>query len=146
MESKKRWNTLSNEKQYLHEVNVKQIVIHDVLRLLEEQFGSKKGVPEKSTDALRKDNNEIAYRIKLLKMADKGSWSALERYAADPLYDDKETTKNWKAALKEAKRIWLRRKVPDMATETEIEAETDIVPEAGETIGETAVTERLIGT
>ena len=48
--------------------------------------------------------------------------------------------------MKEAKRIWLRRKVPDMATETEIEAETDIVPEAGDTLGETAVTERLIGT
>ena len=99
MESKKRWNTLSNEKQYLHEVNVKQIVIHDVLRLLEEQFGSKKGVPEKSTDALRKDNNEIAYRIKLLKMADKGSWSALERYAADPLYDDKEDYKKLESSL-----------------------------------------------
>ena len=52
----------------------------------------------------------------------------------------RKPTKNWKAALKEAKRIWLRRKVPDMATETEIEAETDIVPEAGETLGETAVT------
>ena len=99
MESKKRWNTLSNENQYLHEVNVKQIVIHDVLRFLEEQFGSKKGVPEKSTDALRKDSNEIAYRIKLLKMADKGSWSALERYAADPLYDDKEDYKKLESTL-----------------------------------------------
>merc|ERR1712082_342521 len=82
MESKKRWNSLSNEKQYLHEVKVKQIVIEDVRELLEEQFGSKKDVPEKLTDALRKGEKEIDYRIKLLKMADKGSWSAVEKYAA----------------------------------------------------------------
>ena len=84
MESKKRWNSVSNEKQYLHEVKVKQIVIEDVRRLLEEQFGSKKDVPEKLVDALRKGEKEIDYRIKLLKMADKGSWSAVEKYAADP--------------------------------------------------------------
>ena len=48
---------------------------------------------------LRKDNKEIDYRIKLLKMADKGSWSALERYAADPLYDDKEDYKKLESSL-----------------------------------------------
>ena len=110
MESKKRWNSVSNEKQYLHEVKVKQIVIEDVRRLLEEQFGSKKDVPEKLVDALRKGEKEIDYRIKLLKMADKGSWSAVEKYAADPLCDDEEDDKKWKAALKEAKEELAKKK------------------------------------
>ena len=110
MESKKRWNSLSNEKQYLHEVKVKQIVIEDVRRLLEEEYGSKEKVPEKLVDALRKGEKEIDYRIKLLKMADKGSWYAVEKYAADPLCDDEEDDKRWKAALKEAKEDMAKRK------------------------------------
>merc|ERR1711989_74798 len=81
MESKKRWNSLSNEKQYLHEVKVKQLAIEDVRKLLEEHFGSKKDVPEKLTHAIRLGEKEIDYRIKLLKMADKGSWSDVEKYA-----------------------------------------------------------------
>merc|ERR1711867_412936 len=110
MESKKRWNSLSNEKQYLHEVKVKQLAIEDVRRLLEEQFGSKKDVPEKLTDALRKGEKEIDYRNKLLKIADKGSWTAVEKYAADPLCDDEEDDKKWKATLKEAKEDMAKKK------------------------------------
>ena len=110
MESKKRWNNLSNEKQYLHEVKVKQLAIEDVRKHLEDHFGSKRDVPEKIEGAIKLGEKEIDYRIKLLKMADKGSWSAVEKYAADPLCDDDEDDKKWKAALKEAKEELAKRK------------------------------------
>merc|ERR1712082_372656 len=110
IESKKRWNSLSNEKQYLHEVKVKQLVIEDVQKQLEDYFGSKRDVPEKIEGAIKLGEKEIDYRIKLLKMADKGSWSAVEKYAADPLCDDDEDDKKWKAALKEAKEELAKRK------------------------------------
>ena len=45
MESKKRWNSLSNEKQYLHEVKVRQLAIEDVRKQLEDYFRSKRDVP-----------------------------------------------------------------------------------------------------
>ena len=110
MESKKRWNSLSNEKQYLHEVKVKQLAIEDVRKQLEDYFGSKRAIPEKIEGAIKLGEKEIDYRIKLLKMADKGSWSAVEKYAADPLCDDDEDDKKWKAALKEAKEELAKRK------------------------------------
>merc|ERR1711895_122529 len=43
-------------------------------------------------------------------MADKGSWSAVEKYAADPLCDDEEDDKKWKATLKEAKEELAKKK------------------------------------
>ena len=103
MENKKRWNNLSNEKQYLHEVRVRQLAIEDVRKQLEDHFGSRREVPEKIEGAIRLGEKEIDKRIKLLKMADKASWSAVEKYAADPLCDDDEDDKKWKAAVKEAK-------------------------------------------
>ena len=110
MESKKRWNSLSNEKQYLHEVRVRQLAIEDVRKQLEDHFGSKRDVPEKIEGAIRLGEKEIDNRIKLLKMADKASWSAVEKYAADPLCDDDEDDKKWKAAVKEAKEEQAKRK------------------------------------
>ena len=51
--SKKRWNSLSKEKQYLHEVKVKQLAIEDVQKVLEDHFGSKKDVPNKIAHAIK---------------------------------------------------------------------------------------------
>ena len=47
MEGRRRWNNLANEKQYLHQVRVKQLAIEDVRKQLEDYFGSRKDVPEK---------------------------------------------------------------------------------------------------
>ena len=110
MESKKRWNSLSNEKQYLHEVKVKQLAIEDVRKQLEDYFGSKKDVPEKIEEAIKLGEKEIDNRIKMLKMADKASWLAVDKYAADPLCDNDEDDKKWKAAVKEAKEEQAKRK------------------------------------
>merc|ERR1711989_40324 len=110
MESKKRWNSLSNEKQYLHEVKVRQLAIEDVRKQLEDYFGSKRDVPEKIEGAIKLGEKEIDNRIKLLKMADKAPWSAVEKYAADPLCDDDEDDEKWKAAVKEVKEEQAKRK------------------------------------
>merc|ERR1712041_15133 len=110
MEGRKRWNNLANEKQYLHEVRVRQLAIEDVRKQLEDHFGSKRDVPEKIEGAIRLGEKEIDNRIKLLKMADKASWSAVKKYAADPLCDDDEDDKKWKAAVKEAKEELAKKK------------------------------------
>ena len=39
----------------------------------------------------------------MLRMADKVSWLAVDKYVADPLCKDEEDDKKWKAAVKEAK-------------------------------------------
>ena len=46
----------------------------------------------------------------MLKMADKESWLAVTKYAADPLCDNDEDDKRWKAAVKEAKEELAKKK------------------------------------
>ena len=46
---------------------------------------------------------EINDRKKVLKMADRVSWAAVDKYQADPLCDGDEDDKKWKQAVKEAK-------------------------------------------
>ena len=50
MESRKRWSSVANEKQYLYNVKIKQLAIEDVRKQLEDYFGSRKDVPEKNQD------------------------------------------------------------------------------------------------
>ena len=110
MESRKRWTNLANEKQYLHEVKVRQLAVEDVRKQLEDYFGSKRNVPEKIEEAIKLGEKEIDNRIKMLKMADKASWLAVEKYAADPLCDNDEDDKKWKAAVKEAREELAKKK------------------------------------
>ena len=53
MEGKKRWNSRANEKQYLHEIEVKQLLVEDVRKHLEDHFGSKESVQGKIEDAIK---------------------------------------------------------------------------------------------
>ena len=53
---------------------------------------------------------EIDDRIKMLRMAEKASWLAVDKYAADPLCDNDEDDKKWKAAVKEAKEEQAKKK------------------------------------
>ena len=52
---------------------------------------------------VKKGVKEINNRIKVLKMADRVSWAAVDKYQADPLCDGDEDDKKWKQAVKEAK-------------------------------------------
>ena len=103
MESRKRWSNVANEKQYLYNVKIKQLAIEDVRKQLEDYFGSRKDVPEKIEEAIKLGEKEIDSRIKMIKIADKASWLAVDKYVADPLCDNDEDDKKLMAAIKEAK-------------------------------------------
>ena len=90
MEGWRRWNSAANKKQYLHQVRVRQLCVEDVRKQLEKHFGSKREVPQKIEEVIKLGEKEIDKRIKMLKMADKVSWLAVEKYVADPLCDNDE--------------------------------------------------------
>ena len=90
MEARRKWNSKSNELQYLHQVKVKQICVADCRLVLEEYFGDKKKVPASIEALIRKGEKEIDARIKVLKMADRVSMLALEKYEVDPLCEGEE--------------------------------------------------------
>ena len=52
---------------------------------------------------VKKGEKEINNRIKVLKMADRVSWAAVDKYQADPLCDGDKDDKKWKQAVKEAR-------------------------------------------
>ena len=88
MESWRRWNSLANEKQFLHEVKIKQLLVEDVRKQLEDHFGSRTAVPEKIEEAIKIGEKAIDEQVKMLKMADKASWLAVDKYVPDPLCED----------------------------------------------------------
>ena len=46
---------------------------------------------------------KIDERLKMLRMADKVSWLAVDKYVADPFCKDEEDDKFWKKAVKDVK-------------------------------------------
>ena len=71
--------------QYLHQVKVRQLLVDDYHDALEKHFGDRKKIPAKLESVVKKGENEINERIKVLKMADRVSWAAVDKYQADPL-------------------------------------------------------------
>ena len=100
MENRRKWNHPADEKQYMHQICVRQLCIEDVRKRLEDYFGSRKEVPERIEEAIKIGEREVNERIKMLRMADKVSWSAVDKYVTDPLCDNDEDDKKWKAAVK----------------------------------------------
>ena len=90
MEASRKWNSASNEKQYLHQVKVRQLCVEDFRDALEEHFGDKRKIPAKLVAVVKKGEKEINDRIKILKMADRVSWTAVDKFRADPLCDGDE--------------------------------------------------------
>ena len=70
---------------------------------MEDYFGDKKKIPSKLVAVVKKGEKEINDRIKMLKVTDRVSWSAVDKYQADPLCDGDEDDKRWKQAVREAK-------------------------------------------
>ena len=52
MEGRRRWNSVANKKQYLHQVRVRQLCVEDVRKQLEKHFGSKREVPQKIEEVI----------------------------------------------------------------------------------------------
>ena len=80
MEGSRKWNTKSNELQYLHQVKIRQLCVEDFRDALEEHFGDRKKIPAKLQSVVKKGEKEINTRIKVLKMADRVSWAAVDKY------------------------------------------------------------------
>ena len=70
----------------------------------------KESVPGRIEDAIKLGEKKLDERVKMLKMADKASWLAVDKYIADPLCTDAEDDRKWKAACKEAKEEQGKRK------------------------------------
>ena len=60
---------------------------------LEDHFGSRDAVPPKRETVVRKGERVIDERIKVLKLADKGGWLAVDKYQSDPLCDGSDDDK-----------------------------------------------------
>ena len=45
---------------------------------------------------VRKGEEKLDERIKMLKLADKGGWEAVDAYVTEPVCDDDEDDKKWK--------------------------------------------------
>ena len=93
MENRRKWNHPANKKQYLHQIRVRQLCIEDVRKQLEDYFGSRKDVPERIEEAIKIGEKEVDERIKMLRMANKVSWLAVDKFVADPLCDNDEEDK-----------------------------------------------------
>ena len=85
MEGRKKWNSRANEKQFMHNVEIKQILVEDVRSRLEEHFGAKDSVPGRVEETIALGEKKLEERIKMLRMADKVSWLAVDKYVTDPL-------------------------------------------------------------
>ena len=84
--------------------------MEDVRRQLEKHFGSRREVPQKIEEVIKLGEKEINGCIKILRMADKVSWMAVEKFIADPLCDNDEEDRRWKQAIKEAKEEQAKRR------------------------------------
>ena len=60
-------------------------MVDDYRLVLEEYFGGKKNVPVKMEAVVKRGEEIIDERLKMLKMVDKVSRMAVDKYVADPL-------------------------------------------------------------
>ena len=102
LQTGRRWNSASNEKQYIHQAELKSIVVDDFRMELERHFGARgKEVPANLEAVVKRGEEKIEERIKCLKLADKSSWLAVDHYIRDPLCQTDEDDRRWKRAKEE---------------------------------------------
>ena len=79
-------------------------MVEDMRLILEDYFGDRNmEVPRNIEEAVKKGERKIEERIKMLRMADKASWLAVDKYVTDPLCLNDEDDRKWKKAVREAK-------------------------------------------
>ena len=72
LESGKKWKHKGNEKQFQFATEVRGIMVDDLRVALEDWFGKNGGViPLSIEDVVRKGEEKLNERIKMLKLADK---------------------------------------------------------------------------
>ena len=104
LESGKRWKHKGNEKQFQFAAEVRGIMVDDLRVALEDWFGKNGGsIPSSIEDVVRKGEEKLDERIKMLKLADKGGWEAVDAYVTEPVCDNDEDDKKWKRAVRQVK-------------------------------------------
>ena len=94
LESGKRWKHKGNEKQFQFAAEVRGIMVDDLRVALEDWFGKNGGsIPSSIEDVVRKGEEKLDERIKMLKLADKGGWEAVDAYVTEPVCVDDEDDK-----------------------------------------------------
>ena len=60
-------------------------------------------LPSSIEDVVGRGEEKLDGAIKILKLADKGGWEAVDAYVTDPVCDDDEDDKKWKMVLMQVK-------------------------------------------
>ena len=104
MERGKKWKHKGNQKQFEFAAEVRGIVVEDLRVALEDWFGRNGGmIPATIEDVVKKGEEKLDERIKMLKLADKGGWEAVDAYVTEPVCEDDEDDKKWKRAVRQVK-------------------------------------------
>ena len=104
LESGMKWKHKGNEKQYQFATEVRGIMVEDLRVALEDWFGKNGGViPLSIEDVVRKGEKKLEERIKMLRLADKGGWDAVDAYVMEPVCEDDEDDRKWKRAVRQVK-------------------------------------------
>ena len=56
-------------------------------------------IPPTIEEVVKKGEEKLDERIKMLKLADKGGWEAVGTYVTEPVCDNDEDDKKWKRAV-----------------------------------------------
>ena len=104
LESGKKWKHKGNEKQFQFATEVRGIMVNNLRVALEDWFRKNGGViPSSIEDVVRKGEEKLDERIKMLKLADKGGWEVVDAYVMEPVCDDDEDDEKWKRAVRQVK-------------------------------------------
>ena len=101
LESGKKWKQKGNEKQFQFAAEVRGIMVDDLRVAMEDWFGKNSGlIPSSIEDVVRKGEEKLDERIKMLKLADKGGWEAVDAYVIESVCDNDEDDKKLKRAVR----------------------------------------------
>ena len=109
LDKPEQFKSKSIENQHRHQLEIQQCV-DDAIRQLEE------GEQDAASTSLQQGKKLISGRIKMLKLADREGWGAVNAYLTDNIADDAEDEKRIRKAVKHAKEAALSSKKPATAS------------------------------
>ena len=98
----KKFVRTSHQKQGEVIEKFKDVWQYELAEVMETHFGSKDKIPPSIAAVVSKGELLFAERFKHLRMADKASWSAVEKFQSDLLCGSEVEDKKWRKAKKEA--------------------------------------------
>ena len=96
--STKKFVRTSHQKQGEVIEKFKDVWQYELAEVMEGHFGSKDAIPPTIVKVISKGESLFAERLKHLRMANKASWLAVEKFQSDPLCESEAEAKMWKKA------------------------------------------------